>query len=159
MIRIFNYSKHDHYLCSNIDSLKIQPSLVQGLINYNKSNIFCLILSFVRCMIYFPLHLFPVPVHSLMVQLDHKMFNLLCCAIEFQFANFIVHLQVSSQKVLEKKQELEILESKAKSWSEFLHSHCMMEGYQSYTNTIKAVSGYLQQRKSCKSIRQNLKVV
>eukprot|EP00256_Glycine_max_P068583 XP_025983178.1 uncharacterized protein LOC100808104 [Glycine max] len=66
--------------------------------------------------------------------------------------------RVSSQKVLEKKQELEILESKAKSWSEFLHSHCMMEGYQSYTNTIKAVSGYLQQRKSCKSIRQNLKL-
>ncbi|KAK7393779.1 hypothetical protein VNO78_22343 [Psophocarpus tetragonolobus] len=67
--------------------------------------------------------------------------------------------QVTCKKVLEKKQELETLESKAKSLSEFLHSHCKMEGRdQTYTNTIKAVSGYLQKRMPCKSIRQNLKL-
>ncbi|KAG4975597.1 hypothetical protein JHK86_035071 [Glycine max] len=65
--------------------------------------------------------------------------------------------QVSCKKVLETKQELEALESNAKSLSEFLHSHCKMEGDQSYTNTIKAVSGYLQKRMPCKSICQNLK--
>ncbi|KAL5148250.1 hypothetical protein HKD37_13G035316 [Glycine soja] len=67
-------------------------------------------------------------------------------------------LQVSCKKVLETKQELEALESNAKSLSEFLHSHCKMEGDQSYTNTIKAVSGYLQKRMPCKSICQNLKL-
>ncbi|KAH1214787.1 hypothetical protein GmHk_13G036072 [Glycine max] len=66
--------------------------------------------------------------------------------------------QVSCKKVLETKQELEALESNAKSLSEFLHSHCKMEGDQSYTNTIKAVSGYLQKRMPCKSICQNLKL-
>ncbi|BAU00562.1 hypothetical protein VIGAN_10216800 [Vigna angularis var. angularis] len=63
------------------------------------------------------------------------------------------------QKVLEKKQELESLESKAKSLSEFLQSHCKMEGDQSFTDTVKAVSGYLRKRMPCKSIRQNLKVL
>ncbi|XP_027930801.1 uncharacterized protein LOC114186920 isoform X2 [Vigna unguiculata] len=66
--------------------------------------------------------------------------------------------QVSCKKVLEKKQELESLESKAKSLSEFLQSHCKMEGDQSFTDTVKAVSGYLQKRMPCKSICQNLKL-
>ncbi|XP_047180400.1 uncharacterized protein LOC124847052 isoform X1 [Vigna umbellata] len=66
--------------------------------------------------------------------------------------------QVSCKKVLEKKQELESLESKAKSLSEFLRSHCKMEGDQSFTDTVKAVSGYLRKRMPCKSIRQNLKL-
>ncbi|XP_014523631.1 uncharacterized protein LOC106779925 [Vigna radiata var. radiata] len=66
--------------------------------------------------------------------------------------------QVSCKKVLEKKQELESLESKAKSLSEFLQSHCKMEGDQSFTDTVKAVSGYLRKRMPCKSIRQNLKL-
>ncbi|TKY47867.1 hypothetical protein E2542_SST29928 [Spatholobus suberectus] len=65
--------------------------------------------------------------------------------------------QVSCEKVLEKKQELETLDSQAKSLSEFLCRYCKIEGDQSYNNTMKAVSGYLQKRMPCKSIRQNLK--
>ncbi|KAL2327167.1 hypothetical protein Fmac_020594 [Flemingia macrophylla] len=66
--------------------------------------------------------------------------------------------QDSCNKILEKKQELETLDSKAKSLSEFLCKYCNIEGDQSYTNTMKAVSGYLQKRMSCKSILQNLKL-
>ncbi|XP_068494481.1 uncharacterized protein [Phaseolus vulgaris] len=66
--------------------------------------------------------------------------------------------QVSCKKVLEKKQELESLESKAKSLSKFLQSHCKMNGDESYTDTVKAVYGYFQKRMPCKSIRQNLKL-
>ncbi|KAK7327275.1 hypothetical protein VNO80_31642 [Phaseolus coccineus] len=66
--------------------------------------------------------------------------------------------QVSCKKVLEKKQELESLESKAKSLSEFLQSHCKMDGDESYTDTVKGVSGYFQKRMPCNSIRQNLKL-
>ncbi|RDX84844.1 hypothetical protein CR513_34042, partial [Mucuna pruriens] len=48
--------------------------------------------------------------------------------------------QVSCKKVLEKKQELETLDSKAKSLSEFLCRYCKIEGDQSYTNAMKVVS-------------------
>ncbi|XP_020231117.1 uncharacterized protein LOC109811716 [Cajanus cajan] len=66
--------------------------------------------------------------------------------------------QVSCNKVLEKKQELETLDSKAKSLSEFLCRYCKIGGDQSYTNTMKAVSGYLQKRMPCKYILQSLKL-
>ncbi|CAJ1950993.1 unnamed protein product [Sphenostylis stenocarpa] len=59
---------------------------------------------------------------------------------------------------MEMKQDLEILDSKAKSSSEFLYKYCKMEGDQSYSNIMKAISDYLQKRMPCKSILQNLKL-
>ncbi|KAL3008043.1 hypothetical protein AAZX31_07G010500 [Glycine max] len=90
-----------------------------------------------------------------MVQLDPKRFDLLCRCISIgNIVLFIARFLV--KKVLEKKQELETSDSKAKSFSEFLYRYCKMEGDQSYTNSMKAVSGYLQKRMTCKSILQNL---
>ncbi|KAG5141529.1 hypothetical protein JHK82_017224 [Glycine max] len=89
-----------------------------------------------------------------MVQLDPKRFDLLCRCISIgNIVLFIARFLV--KKVLEKKQELETSDSKAKSFSEFLYRYCKMEGDQSYTNSMKAVSGYLQKRMTCKSILQN----
>ena len=57
------------------------------------------------------------------------------------------------------RQELENLDQKAKSLSEFFYSYCKMEGDQSYTNIIKSVPGYLEKIMSYKLVFQNLKVV
>lgn len=59
---------------------------------------------------------------------------------------------------MEMRQELESLDQKAKSLSEFFYSYCKMEGDQSFTNIIKSVLHYLQKRMSYKLIFQNLKV-
>jgi len=59
---------------------------------------------------------------------------------------------------LETKQDLETLGSRAKALSELLYEHCKMEGDQSYTKIMKAVSDYLQKRMPCKSLLQNMKV-
>ncbi|KAK7327790.1 hypothetical protein VNO77_21881 [Canavalia gladiata] len=86
-------------------------------------------------------------------------------AMDTQADNGLIHTilfssqgkcQVSCKKVMEMRQELETLDSKAKSLSEFLYRYCKVEGDQSYANTMKAISGYLQKRMSCKSIFQNL---
>ncbi|XP_027341849.1 uncharacterized protein LOC113854808 [Abrus precatorius] len=66
--------------------------------------------------------------------------------------------QVSCKKVMEMKQELETLDSKAKSLREFLYRYCKMDGDRSCASSMKSVSGYLQKRMTCKSIFQNLKL-
>ncbi|XP_027906776.1 uncharacterized protein LOC114166259 isoform X2 [Vigna unguiculata] len=66
--------------------------------------------------------------------------------------------QVCCGEVLETKQDLETLGSRAKALSELLYEHCKMEGDQSYTKIMKAVSDYLQKRMPCKSLLQNMKL-
>jgi hypothetical protein len=60
---------------------------------------------------------------------------------------------------MEMRQELENLDQKAKSLSEFFYSYCKMKGDQSYTNVVRAVPDYLEKRMSYKLVFQNLKVV
>ncbi|XP_061337135.1 uncharacterized protein LOC133284162 [Gastrolobium bilobum] len=66
--------------------------------------------------------------------------------------------QVSGKKVMEMRQELETLDGKAKSSSEFLYSYCKMVGDRSFSDTIKSVADYLQKRMSRQFIFQNLKL-
>lgn len=66
--------------------------------------------------------------------------------------------QVSSEKVTKMRQELETLDCKTKSLSEFFHSYCKMEEDQSCAETINSVRDYLQKRMSYKCILQNLKL-
>ncbi|WVZ22942.1 hypothetical protein V8G54_001486 [Vigna mungo] len=66
--------------------------------------------------------------------------------------------QLSCGEVLETKQDLETLDSRAKALSELLYEHCKMEGDQSYTKIMKAVSDYLQKRMTWKSLLQNMKL-
>lgn len=56
------------------------------------------------------------------------------------------------------RQELESLNQKAKSLSEFFYSHCKMEGDQSCTNILKSVPDYLEKRMSYKLVFQKLKL-
>ncbi|KAG5006631.1 hypothetical protein JHK85_025173 [Glycine max] len=84
-----------------------------------------------------------------MVQLDPKRFDLLCRYISI--GNIVLFIgRFLVKKVLEKKQELETSDSKAKSFSEFLYRYCKMERDQSYTNSMKVVYGYLHKRMTCK---------
>ncbi|CAL5203530.1 unnamed protein product [Lathyrus oleraceus] len=66
--------------------------------------------------------------------------------------------QVSCNKGMEVRQELESLNQKAKSLSEFFYSHCKMEGDQSCTNILKSVPDYLEKRTSYKLVFQKLKL-
>ncbi|XP_019431938.1 PREDICTED: uncharacterized protein LOC109339029 isoform X2 [Lupinus angustifolius] len=66
--------------------------------------------------------------------------------------------QVSCEKVTRMRQELETLDSEAKSLNEFFHSYCKIAGEQSCADTIKSVHDYLQKRMSCKFIFKNLKL-
>ncbi|KAE9605148.1 hypothetical protein Lal_00043315 [Lupinus albus] len=66
--------------------------------------------------------------------------------------------QVSCEKVTRMRQELETLDSEAKSLNEFFHSYCKIAGDQSCADTIKSVHDYLQKRMSCKFIFKNLKL-
>ncbi|CAL0318641.1 unnamed protein product [Lupinus luteus] len=66
--------------------------------------------------------------------------------------------QVSCEKVTRMRQELETLDSEAKSLNEFFHSYCKITGDQSCADTIKSVHDYLQKRMSCKFIFKNLKL-
>ncbi|XP_058787220.1 uncharacterized protein LOC131661633 [Vicia villosa] len=66
--------------------------------------------------------------------------------------------QVSYQKGMEMRQELESLDQKAKSLSEFFYSHCKMEGNQSSTDILKSVPDYLEKRMSYKLVFQKLKL-
>ncbi|CAJ2668364.1 unnamed protein product [Trifolium pratense] len=66
--------------------------------------------------------------------------------------------QVSCKNVMETRQELENLDQKAKSLSEFFYSYCKMKGDQSYTNVVRSVRDYLEKRISYKLVFQNLKL-
>ncbi|CAI8597892.1 unnamed protein product [Vicia faba] len=66
--------------------------------------------------------------------------------------------QVSYEKRMEMRQELESLDQKAKSLSEFFYSHCKMEGDQSCTNILKSVPDYLEKRMSYKLVFRKLKL-
>ncbi|XP_004502105.1 uncharacterized protein [Cicer arietinum] len=75
-----------------------------------------------------------------------------------RFLNSQGECQVSCNKVMEMRQELESLDQKAKSLSEFFYNYYKMEGDQSCTNIVKSVPDYLEKRMSYKLVFQNLKL-